>query len=71
LKEKNKKIEEENKSLKLRLEDLRGEYAGYRKEMEKKIAETSDSRAGFDGDEIKKRLTKLAGRLAALEDSWI
>ena len=71
LKEDNKKIEEENKSLRHQLEDLRSEYNGYRKQMEKKIAETSGSRADFNGDEIKKRLLKLAGRLAALEDSWI
>jgi FtsZ-binding cell division protein ZapB len=71
LKEDNKKIEEENKSLRRRLEDLRSEYDSYRKEMEKKIADTSGSRAEFNGDEIKKRLLKLAGRLAALEDSWI
>lgn len=71
LKEDNKKIEEENKSLRRQLEDLRSEYNGYRKQMEKKIAETSGSRTDFNGDEIKKRLLKLAGRLAALEDSWI
>lgn len=71
LKEDKKKIEKENTSLKRRLEDLRSEYDGYRKEMEKKIADTSGSGPDFNGDEIKKRLLKLAGRLAALEDSWI
>ena len=71
LKKNNKKIEEENVSLKRRLEDLRIEFDNYRKDVEKRIADTSGSRIDFDCDEVKKRLSKLAGRLAALEDSWI
>jgi|GEM_PF-2613500 len=71
LKDKNKKTEEENMSLKRRLEDLRTEYDSYRRDVEKKIADASGSRIDFDSDEVKKRLSKLAGRLAALEDSWI
>jgi ABC-type phosphate transport system auxiliary subunit len=71
LKDKNKKIEEENMSLKQRLEDLRTEFDGYKDDMENKFADASDSRVDFDYDEVKKRLSKLAGRLAALEDSWI
>lgn len=71
LKDKNKKIEEENMSLKRRLEDLRAEFDGYRKDVEKRVADASGSRIDFDCDKVKKRLSKLAGRLAALEDSWI
>jgi len=71
LKDKNKKTEEENMSLKRRLEDLRADYDNYRKDAEKRIADASGSRIDFDCDEVKKRLSKLAGRLAALEDSWI
>jgi ABC-type phosphate transport system auxiliary subunit len=71
LKDKNKKTEEENMSLKRRLEDLRTEYDIYRKDVEKRIADASGSRIDFDSEEVKKRLSKLAGRLAALEDSWI
>ena len=51
--------------------DLQAEFNSYKKESEKRIADASGSRVGFDGDEMKKRLSKLAGRLAALEDSWI
>lgn len=71
LKDNNKKVEEENMSLKRRLEGLRAEYDNYRKDAEKRIADASGSRIDFDSDEVKKRLSKLAGRLAALEDSWI
>ncbi|UCC80562.1 MAG: cell division protein ZapB [Candidatus Zixiibacteriota bacterium] len=71
LKDKNKKIEEENMSLKRRLEDLRAEFDGYRKDAEKRAADASGSRIDFDCEEVKKRLSRLAGRLAALEDSWI
>lgn len=71
LKDKNNKIEEENMSLKRRLEDLRAEYNVYKKGVEKRIADASGSRIDFDCEAVKKRLSKLAGRLAALEDSWI
>lgn len=71
LKDNNKKIEEENMSLKRRLEDLRTEYDSYKRDAEKRIADTSGSRTYFDCEEVKKRLSKLAGKLAALEDSWI
>jgi FtsZ-binding cell division protein ZapB len=71
LKDKNKKTEEENMSLKRRLEDLRTEYYSFKKDAEKRIADASGSRIDFDCEEVKKRLSKLAGRLATLEDSWI
>jgi len=71
LRENNKKIEEENRSLKRQLEDLRIEFGKYKRDMAKKTADTSVSRIDFDSEEVKKRLSKLAGRLAALEDSWI
>ena len=71
IKDKNKKIEEENTTLKRRLEDLKSEFETYKKKTEKRIADASASRIDFDSEEMKKRLSKLAGRLAALEDSWI
>ena len=71
LKKLNTVLKEENDSLKGRLEDLRKEFNGYKTEVARKIADTSASRPNFDTDEIKKRLSKLAGKLAALEDSWI
>ena len=71
LKDKNKKIEEENTTLKRRLEDLKSEFDSYKKKSEKRIADASASRVDFDSEEMKKRLSKLAGKLAALEDSWI
>ena len=71
LKKLNTVLKEENDSLKGRLEDLRNEFEGYKTEVSRKIADTSASRGNFDAEEIKKRLSKLAGKLAALEDSWI
>ncbi|UCE67831.1 MAG: cell division protein ZapB [Candidatus Zixiibacteriota bacterium] len=71
LKDNNREIVEENMALKRRLEDLRTEYDSYKKSVEKRIADASGSRTDFDSEEVKKRLSKLAGRLAALEDSWI
>lgn len=71
LKKLNTVLKEENDSLKGRLEDLRIEFEKYRKDVSKKIADASASRNDFDTDEIKKKLSKLAGKLAALEDSWI
>ncbi len=71
LKENNKKVEKENESLKRRLEDLRIEFDKYKNDVEKKIEEASAPSSDFDSDEIKRRLSKLAGKLAAFEDSWI
>lgn len=71
LKKLNTVLKEENDSLKGRLEDLRVEFEKYKKNVSKKIADASASRSDFDTDTIKKRLSKLAGKLAALEDSWI
>ena len=48
LKDNNKEIEEENMSLKRRLEDLRTEYNSYKKNAEKRIADASGSRIDFD-----------------------
>jgi FtsZ-binding cell division protein ZapB len=47
---------------------LRHQFDEYRKEFEK--SEDRVSRPGFDSRKIKERLEKLAGKLAALEDSW-
>lgn len=71
LKENNKKVEKENESLKRQLEDLRIEFDKYKKDVEKKIEEASAPGSDFDSDEVKRRLSKLVGKLAAFEDSWI
>lgn len=71
LKENNKKIEKENESLKHRLEDLRIKFDKYKKDVEKKIEEASAPDSDFDSAEVKRRLSKLVGKLAAFEDSWI
>ncbi len=47
---------------------LRRQFDEYRKEFEK--SKVRVSRPGFDSRKIKERLEKLAGKLAALEDSW-
>ena len=64
------KLEKENASLKRRLEDLQGELDEYIKRTRSQVAKISSSRSDFDSRTVKKRLEKLAGRLAALEDSW-
>jgi FtsZ-binding cell division protein ZapB len=71
LKKRNTNLKEENDSLKGRLEDLRVEFERYKTNISGKIAESSGSRSDFNVEEVKKRLSKLAGKLAALEDSWI
>ena len=71
LKEDNNKVGKENESLKRRLEDLQIDFDKYKKDVEKKIEEASAPSSDFDSVEIKRRLSKLAGKLAAFEDSWI
>ena len=67
--EKNK-LEKENESLRRQVGDLRKKIEDYEKSLSKISANPAASRPGFDGQAIKRRLQKLAGKLAALEDSW-
>ncbi len=70
LREDKLKLERMNESLGRQLGDLRAEFDRHRKEPSISAAVENNPPPGFDGREIKKRLLKLAGKLAALEDSW-
>ncbi len=60
---KNEKVRQKKEN-----EKLKSQFDEYRKKVEKSKALAS--RPGFDSRKIKDRLEKLAGKLAALEDSW-
>ena len=70
LREEKEKLERENQSLKHQLEGVRIEIESLRKEKQSDTSESAGFNLGSDGLDIKKRLRKLAGKLAALEDSW-
>lgn len=69
LREEKEKLEKENHSLKHQLEGVKMEIEGLRSKQ-KETSRTASRNLDSDGLAIKKRLQKLAGRLAALEDSW-
>ena len=50
---------------------LQIEFDKYKKDVGKKIEEASAPGSDFDSDEVKRRLSKFVGKLAAFEDSWI
>jgi len=70
LRKEKEKLERENQSLKQTFIGLKKQI----EEQKKKLKDEFSGLAGSNGDsgsrEIKKRLKKLADRLAALEDSW-
>jgi hypothetical protein len=67
LKDEKLNVERENESLRHQVELLRKQVEEQQKALGK--AEASHNR-NFDNQEIKVRLEKLVGKLAALEDSW-
>jgi hypothetical protein len=67
LKDEKLNIERENESLRHQVELLRKQVEEQQKALTK--AEASHHR-NIDNQEIKVRLEKLVGKLAALEDSW-
>ena len=70
LKEVKQELKKENENLNRQLDNVRVEFDEYKKTAESKIAEAINAKPDFDVDEVKTRLSKLAGKLAALEDSW-
>ena len=70
LKQNKQELEKENENLNRQVDVVRAEFDEYKKTAESKIAEAIDAKPDFDVDEVKTRLSKLAGKLAALEDSW-
>ncbi|MEE9553356.1 MAG: hypothetical protein V3W18_03570 [candidate division Zixibacteria bacterium] len=70
LRKEKEKLESENQSLKRQLEDFKKEIEEYKKQLRNEFSGSLKSDAGFDSREIRKRLKKLTGKLAALEDSW-
>jgi regulator of replication initiation timing len=70
LKENKRELEKENENLNRQVDGIRAEFDEYKKTAESKISEAINAKPDFDVDEVKTRLSKLAGKLAALEDSW-
>ena len=70
LREEKEKLDTENQSLKKQLEQFKTEIEEYKKKSKNEFSDPARSGGDFNGLEIKKRLKKLVGKLAALEDSW-
>lgn len=70
LKNETAKQKKENENLKRQLDGYRKEFETYEKNVMFKKSKAPVSQSGFDSRKIKERLKKLAGKLAALEDSW-
>ena len=65
LKVEKSKLEKENESLRRQTEELRINMVELKKSEASLV-----SKANLENGEIKARLEKLVGKLAALEDSW-
>jgi chromosome segregation ATPase len=63
------KIEKENESLRRRIGELQGLLAEQKKAISRDEA-NRHARKDSELQEVKARLEKLVGKLAALEDSW-
>lgn len=63
-------LDRDNKSLKLKLENLLKKIEELKSEQKNVSSKLAAAKSDSAGLEIKKRLRKLAGKLAALEDSW-
>jgi predicted nucleic acid-binding Zn-ribbon protein len=68
LRDEKSNLEKENESLRRQVESLRAEVEEQAKALSVKSA--TPEKRDFDHPEIKVRLEKLVGKLAALEDSW-
>jgi regulator of replication initiation timing len=68
LRDQKSNLEKENESLRRQVESLRNEVDEQAKALSAKSA--APVKGDFDHPEIKVRLEKLVGKLAALEDSW-
>lgn len=70
LKEETISQKKENETLRRQLDKCQTEFKEYKENIRSENSKAAVSRAGQDGRKIKERLEKLAGKLAALEDSW-
>jgi FtsZ-binding cell division protein ZapB len=70
LKEETSSQKKENETLKRQLDRCQREFKEYKENVRSEKSKAVVSRAAQDGRKIKERLEKLAGKLAALEDSW-
>lgn len=69
LRKEKENLQGENRSLKNQIENLSKEIKEYKSKVQKASSKAA-SGGEVDGGLIRKRLRKLAGKLAALEDSW-
>jgi FtsZ-binding cell division protein ZapB len=63
-------LKKENLSLNKQLDGLKKEIEEFKKKLRKNASIVADSALSSAAPDIRKRLRKLAGKLAALEDSW-
>ncbi len=70
LKDENREQEKEKEKLRHQLSECQNDFEEYRKNAKLKTQGAAKSSSAFDSRVIKERLKKLAGKLAALEDSW-
>lgn len=70
LKDETVKQKKENEKLRRQLDECKREFESYKKNIRSEKSKAIVSRPAIDSRRIKERLGKLAGKLAALEDSW-
>ena len=63
-------LEKDNESLRHQLGNLHGKLASLERENSQRAEDSHAARVSIDVTMIKKRLKSLAGKLAALEESW-
>ncbi len=70
LKNETAKQKKENENLRRQVDGYRKEFETYKKKVMFEKSKAPVPQSSFDSRRIKERLKKLAGKLAALEDSW-
>lgn len=70
LKNEKEKQQKEKEKLRQQLNEFRTELEEYKRTTKLKPHRAAKSPPPFDSRMVKERLKKLAGKLAALEDSW-
>lgn len=70
LKDETVKQKKENEKLRRQLDECQRDFKAYKENIRSEKSKATVSRSAIDGRKVKERLEKLAGKLAALEDSW-
>jgi FtsZ-binding cell division protein ZapB len=70
LKNEKEKQQKEKEKLRQQLNEFRKDFEEYKKNTKLKSHRAAKTSPVLDSRKVKERLKKLAGKLAALEDSW-